>query len=177
MTTTTDTVTVPATGTYAIDPARSTIAFATRHLFGLAPVRGSFRPRAGTIRVAEPLAESTVRARIDAGSFHTSVAARDRVVRSATYLDTANHPDIDFAATGLTRDAQGWVLAGTLSVRGRSRPLPVRVLAVSCSGDDLRVRARARVDRYEFGITAGRGMTGRWLTMTLDVVASSRRAA
>ena len=175
MTTTTNAVqnavAVPATGTYDIDPTRSTITFTTRHLFGLAPVRGSFRLRAGTIRIAEQLAESTARAWIDADSFHTTVAARDRAVRSATYLDTTNHPDIQFAATGLTRDEDGWALTGTLTVRGRTRPLAVRVLSVAPAGADLRVRAQARVDRYEFGITAGRGMTGRRLTLTLDVLA------
>jgi hypothetical protein len=32
------------------------------------------------------------------------------------------------------------------------------------------VRARARVDRHAFGITAGRGVVGRHLTLTLDIV-------
>jgi polyisoprenoid-binding protein YceI len=168
----TDTVVVPATGTYRVDPTWSTVTFDTRHLFGLAPVRGSFRLRGGEFRVAEPLADSTARATVDATSFHTGLSARDRTVRSATYLDTANHPDIEFSATGLTRDEDGWVLAGTLTVRGKSGPLSVRVLSVSpARRGELRIRARAKVDRYAFGITAGRGMTGRRLTLTLDLVA------
>ena len=165
-------VTIPATGEYRIDPARSTITFATRHLFGLAPVRGTFRLRGGHIRVTEPLASSAARATIDAASFHTGTAARDTHVTSATYLDAARHPDIVFASTALTRDGDDWVLAGTLTVRGVTRPLPVRVSELSTSDGELRLRAAARVDRHEFGITAGRGMTGRRLTLTLDVVAA-----
>lgn len=165
-------VTIPATGEYRIDPARTTIAFATRHLFGLAPVRGTFRLRGGHIRVAEPLASCAARATIDAASFRTGTAARDSHVTSATYLDAARHPDIVFDSTAMTRDGDDWVLAGTLTVRGVTRPLPVRVLELSTSDGELRLRASARVDRREFGITAGRGMTGRRLTLTLDLVAT-----
>jgi polyisoprenoid-binding protein YceI len=165
-------VTIPAAGEYRIDPARTTVAFATRHMFGLGPVRGTFRLRGGHVRVAEPLSESAARATIDATSFHTGTAARDAQVTSATYLDAARHPDIVFASTGLRRDGDGWVLAGTLTVRGVTRPVPLHVRELSTVGSVLRVRATAVVDRREFGITAGRGITGRRLALSLDVFAA-----
>lgn len=165
-------MTIPATGEYRIDPARTTVAFGTRHMFGLAPVRGTFRLRGGHIRVTEPLGESAALATIDAASFHTGTAARDKQVTSATYLDAARHPDIVFASTGLRRDGDGWVLDGTLTVRGVPRPVPLQVSELSTVGSVLRVRATARVDRREFGITAGRGITGRRLTLNLDVFAA-----
>ena len=46
----------PRPGRYEIDTSCSAVTFRTRHPFGLAPVRGSFAIRAGTIDVAEPLA-------------------------------------------------------------------------------------------------------------------------
>ncbi len=171
----TGTVTIPAAGEYRIDPDRTTVSFATRHLFGLAPVRGSFRLREGHITVADPAPGSAVRATIAAGSFHTGTAARDTHVRSARYLDTERHPDIVFASTGVERAGGEWVLHGSLTVCGRSRPLDVRVLAMRPSGPDLRLTAQARVDRYEFGVTAGRGVAGRRLTLTLEVVAARRQ--
>jgi polyisoprenoid-binding protein YceI len=170
-TTTTQPVTVPAAGTYRIDPERSTVSFATRHMFGLAPVRGTFRLRSGHIRVAEDPAGSSAGATIAAESFHTGTAARDTQIRSASYLDTDRHPDIVFSSTGLERRDDGWVLRGTLTVRGTTRPVDVGVVSLAPDGPGLRLRAQARVDRYEFGITAGRGMTGRRLTLTLDVLA------
>jgi polyisoprenoid-binding protein YceI len=170
-TTTTDPVTIPAAGTYRIDPDRSTVSFATRHLLGLAPVRGTFRLRSGHIRVAAEPAGSEAGATIAAESFHTGTTARDTQIRSATYLDTDRHPDIVFASTGLEQRADGWVLLGTLTVRGRTRPLDVRILSLTPADGGLRLRARARVDRYAFGITAGRGIAGRRLTLTLDVLA------
>lgn len=43
------TASTPCPGTYTIDPERSVITVRTRHLFGLAPVRGTFRLGSGEI--------------------------------------------------------------------------------------------------------------------------------
>ena len=43
----TDTVQIPATGTYRIHPASSSVSFTTRHMFGLGAVKGTFGVRFG----------------------------------------------------------------------------------------------------------------------------------
>ena len=48
----TDTVTLPKTGTYAIDPAHTEVGFIARHLIGT-KVRGRFTDVSGTFTVAE----------------------------------------------------------------------------------------------------------------------------
>ena len=53
-------VTVPAPGRCRIVPERSVITFATRHLFGLAPVHGTVGLREGRIHVAPRGTESAV---------------------------------------------------------------------------------------------------------------------
>ena len=60
-----ETQVTPRPGRYEIDTSCSAVTFRTRHLFGLAPVRGSFAVRTGTADVAEPLADSNVSAQID----------------------------------------------------------------------------------------------------------------
>jgi hypothetical protein len=59
-----------------------------------------------------------------------------------------------------------------LTVRGRTEPLDVRVDEVRVLDTRLRLRASAEVDRYVWGITAMRGMTGRRLRFTLSLVAT-----
>src|SRR5258708_36770188 len=61
-------VQIPAAGIYQLDPAASTVTFATRHMFGLAPVKGTFRLVSGQITIADPVTSSTVSAVIDAPS-------------------------------------------------------------------------------------------------------------
>jgi polyisoprenoid-binding protein YceI len=167
----TETVEIPAVGTYRIVPGESAITFVTRHMFGLAPVRGSFALREGVVRVADPVEASTVRATVPAASFDTGVAARDDTVRSAQYLDAQRHPLITFEVNGVARDG-GWVLRGALTVRGRTEPLDVRIDEVRVLDGRLRLRASAEVDRYAWGITAMKGLTGRRLRFTLSLVAA-----
>jgi polyisoprenoid-binding protein YceI len=168
--TSTETEVLPSAGTYRIDAAASAISFTTRHLFGLAPVRGVFALRDGVVHVGSPVETSTVRATIDAGSVDTGLAARDTTVRSQQYLDVGHHADITFAADGVVRDG-GWVLRGTLTVRGRTEPLDVRVDEVRVHDDRLSLQASAEVDRYAWGVTAMKGMTGRRLRFSLSLSA------
>lgn len=163
------TIEAPALGAYRIEPGESTIEFVTRHLFGLAPVRGTFTLREGVVHVAEPVEASMVRATIDVRSFDTGNTARDDVVRSSRFLDAAAHPDITFVANDVTPDQ---VLRGTLTVRGRVQPLDVRVDEVRVLGHRLQLRASAEVDRYAWGITASKGLAGRRLRFTLSLVAT-----
>jgi polyisoprenoid-binding protein YceI len=158
----------PALGAYRIEPAESTISFVTRHLFGLAPVRGTFTLREGVVRVADPVEASVVHAIIAADSFDTGLSARDNTVRSQQYLDVSRHPDITFVADGVHEGT----LRGSLTVRDRTGPLDVRIDEVRVLDHRLQLRASAEVDRYAWGVTAMKGMTGRRLRFTLSLVAT-----
>ncbi|MEU0939287.1 YceI family protein [Embleya sp. NPDC005971] len=161
----------PRPGHYEIDPAGSTITFRTRHVFGLLPVRGSFAISAGTIDVVEPPAASRARVEIDAASFTSPSAARDKVVRSARFLDADRHPTISFAADRLDRDMP----TGTLTVRGVARAVPVSIVAIDVLPRAFSVRATARVDRTAFGVTASRGMAGRHLDLVVEITCAQIR--
>ncbi|MCX5384035.1 YceI family protein [Streptomyces sp. NBC_00083] len=155
----------PALGHYAIDPAASTVAFTTRHVFGLLPVRGTFALRSGSVDVAEPLGASRVRAEIDAASFTTGSRQRDRAVRSARFLDAGRHPLITFTADRV----EATTVAGVLTVCGSARPVTLSIGESACGAGWFTARATVRVDRTAFGVTASRGMAGRHLDVTVGV--------
>ena len=155
----------PPAGRYDIDASRSAITFRTRHLFGLAPVRGSFAIRAGSIEVAEPASDSRVHVEIDAASFHTRNPMRDGAVRSPRLLNAEQHPVLMFTSGGPDGDA----LPGTLTVRGVTRPVAVAVEETAVSTQSFTARGTARVDRAEFGVTGYRGLAGRCLEITVEV--------
>jgi polyisoprenoid-binding protein YceI len=157
-------VTTPQLGRYEIDTGRSAVTFRTRHLLGLAPLRGRFAVRGGTVDIAEPLAASAVHAEIDAASFHTRNPQRDASVRSARLLDVARHPVITFTSECV--DDQE--LTGTLTVRGVTRPVTLSVEPLVVSRRSFTVRATTRIDRTEFGLTAYRGLAGRYLDLSVE---------
>lgn len=161
----------PPEGDYRIDPGRSSVSFTTRHMFGLGKVRGSFHLEEGWIHVADPVGESSARATIAAASVDTGNSTRDSMLRSPTYLDTQAHPHITFTSTGLRQDSGTWTLHGTLTVRGTAGPVELRVERAETDGAVVSLTARCRIDRYAFGITKMKGMTGRWQEMLLDLTA------
>ncbi|MGI9009033.1 MAG: YceI family protein [Streptosporangiaceae bacterium] len=159
-------------GSYAIDPGRSRVRFQARHMFGLGPVHGTFGIDRGEIVIAEPVTGSAAEAVILAGSFSTGNRMRDADVRSAKYLDTAAHPEIVFRSQRVEQSGYGWTLHGDLTVRGQAQPVSVVISSARGTEDGAAFEATTTIDRYAFGITKGKGMTGRSLTLTFDIVAA-----
>ena len=112
----------PQPGHYDIDPDRSRVTFATRHLFGLGRVKGSFAVRRGSADIADPLEVSAIYADIDTASFRTNSRQRDRSVLSPRFLDAAGHPVMTFRSDRIAAEDQA--LTGTLTCAARPGPSP-----------------------------------------------------
>ncbi|MFE5023898.1 YceI family protein [Streptomyces sp. NPDC056656] len=106
---------MPDSGTYEIDPAASSVNFRMRTVFGLFPVRGSFRITRVRIDVTGPVEKSTVDVRIGADTFESGSVRRDEHVRSAGYLDVATHPEFAFRGDGVEVGTDVTVLTGQLT--------------------------------------------------------------
>ena len=113
---------IPA-GTWAADPAHSTVGFSVKHL-GIATVRGSFGAFSGTLSVGDDLAASRIEGSIEATSVDTNEPQRDDHLRSADFFDVANHPQITFVAETLRqRDDEEFEIDGSLTMHGVTRPV------------------------------------------------------
>ncbi len=160
-----ETLTTPQLGRYEIDASGSTVRFRTRHLFGLAPVRGEFAIRTGTVDVTEPLADSRISVQLDAASFRTGNRQRDNNVRSARFLDTSRYPVMAFVAERV----EGTAVTGSLTVRDVTRPVRLSVEPSGVARREFSARVTTRIDRAEFGVTASRGLAGRYLDLTMEI--------
>ena len=125
---------LPAPGRWQIDPGHTELAFIGRH-FMLTKVRGRFTGLSGVIEVAERPGESTVAVTVDMASVESGNQARDDHLRSADFLDVANHPAGAF--TGRVPDWQGTrgVLAGELTLRGVTRPVTLEAEYLGYAAD------------------------------------------
>jgi polyisoprenoid-binding protein YceI len=166
------TVQTPAAGTYRLDPQASSIDFATKHMFGLGKVTGTFRLISGEITIADPVTSSTASAVIDASSFQTGNGARDKDVKSANFLHAGEHPQITFTSTDLARDGDRWLLRGKITVRGTSTPAELVVTEARTGADDIFVKATTRIDRYAHGLTKKKGLADRYLDLTITARAT-----
>jgi polyisoprenoid-binding protein YceI len=153
-----DGVSIPAPGTFTIDPAHTEVSAVVRHLV-VSKVRGRFAGVTGTITIAEEPLESSVTASIPAETINTGVADRDQHLRSADFLDVENHPTLDFRSTGVVKHrGSDFVVRGELTIRGVSREVELDVefegVARSPWGQEvIAFTAKTEFDREEFGMT------------------------
>jgi polyisoprenoid-binding protein YceI len=138
-------------GTWVLDPRRSSIRLKTTAL-GLFRVNGVFGEASGQGTVS---ADGTVSGALSvaAASIDTRNAKRDTHLRSADIFDSDHHPYITFTVDGIWPSGQGITAAGTLTVRGRSRPLSFDAVATVPDNGEIWLDAEARIDRTSFGLT------------------------
>ncbi|MER7207846.1 YceI family protein [Streptosporangium sp. NPDC000239] len=186
----TQTVEIPGyvAGTWTIDPAHSEVGFVVRHLL-ISKVRGRFTAFEGRIVTgADPL-ESSVTARVDLASVDTGNPQRDDHLRSADFLEIDRYPTLTYHADALRREGEEFVLDGELTLKGVTRPVPLRVeingfgpdpyLPDPRAGARVGFSARGEIDRTDFGVSfnspipGGEGLTlGEKVQIFLEIQAA-----
>lgn len=163
-------------GTWTIDPLHSGVGFTVRHLV-VSRVRGRFGTFEGTIVTgADPLA-SSVTATVDLASVDTGNAQRDEHVRSGDFLDVANYPSMSYRSTGVRAEGEDFVLDGELSLRGRTREVPLRLEIGGFGPDPFRqddpfkgaragFTATGELSRLEFGVGEATTVAGGGLALS-----------
>jgi polyisoprenoid-binding protein YceI len=151
----------PVSATWDIDTSHATAGFKVRHLM-VAHVRGHLGPVTGTIFIDElDLSRSRVDVSIDARGIDSRDPKRDEHLRSADFLDVANHPTATFRSTRVEAPsgARGDLrVTGDLTIRGVTRPVTLEVDALAPAitdpwGNTRRgVSARARINRKDWGL-------------------------
>jgi polyisoprenoid-binding protein YceI len=138
-------------GSWTLDPARSEVRLESRHTWGLRPVHGVFRQVTGTGTVTAT-GQVTGTLTVAAGSVDTKNKMRDKDLRSAKLFDIASHPDITYTVDGMQPADQGVRVTGSLTVRGRTRPLSFDA-KISAAAGEVRLDAEVPVNRVDFGLT------------------------
>lgn len=184
----------PATdlaATWDIDTSHANAGFRVRHLM-VSHVRGHLGPVTGTVVIDEQdPSRSRVDVSIDARGIDSRVAARDEHLRSADFLDVANHPTVTFRSTrveapsGPTGDLR---VTGDLTIRGVTRPVTLEVEALPPAIQDpwgnrrRGVSAHARINRKDWGLKwnlaleAGGVTVGEEVTIEIDAEIVARKA-
>jgi polyisoprenoid-binding protein YceI len=152
----------PLTSTEAvwdIDGAHSATHFKVRHLM-VSHVRGTLGMVSGTVLIDEQdITRSRVDVRIDARGIETRDEKRDEHLRSADFLDVANHPFITFVSREVRRERDGRVkVVGDLTIRGITRAVTLEVEALDSAVSDpwgnikRGVSARTTINRKDWGL-------------------------
>lgn len=143
------------TGTWRLDPGRTTIGFRTKALWVL-NVTGTLRAAEGSA-AADPSGQVTGRLVIDASSVDTKNATRDRHLRGADFLDAGRHPVMIFDVTGARLGApEPGTVTGALTICGVTRPAEFQATLRADGDAAVIVDARADIDRSQWGVSWAR---------------------
>jgi polyisoprenoid-binding protein YceI len=152
------------TGSWTLQPNRSSVTVKTRSMWGLIRVRGTFTSVRGT-GTLDPDGAVRGSVTIGAASLDTGIDRRDAHLRSVDFLDVDAFPDVVLTVTGvigaeladaaLTGDRVTALVEGMLEVVGRTVPVSFPA-AVEFAGNNAFVDATLTVDRSAFGLTWNR---------------------
>jgi polyisoprenoid-binding protein YceI len=138
------------TGSWKLDPGHTSIVFITKAMWVLT-VRGAFTATegSGTVGADGSVSGSIV---IDAASVDTKKKKRDDHLRTADFFEVDAHPTITFSLTEAHPKGAGKVdLAGTLTIRGTTRPVTLAADVSSTDGSAI-VATEFDIDRSEWGL-------------------------
>ncbi len=153
-----DGVSLPAAGTYVLDPTHTRIGFVARHLM-VTKVRGSFREFEGSITIGEDAASSTAQATIKTASIDTGTPDRDTHLVSGDFLEVEKYPNLSFAnARVVSQKGSDFKVTGDLTIKDVTREVTLDVELDGVAKDPwgnekLAVTARTEIDREDFGMT------------------------
>jgi polyisoprenoid-binding protein YceI len=156
---------VPAAGTWTIDPAHSAVSFVTRHLM-VSKVRGHFNEYNADLLIAERPEDSKVDVTISAASVDTGDEGRDGHLRSADFFDVETYPKITFRTLSVEpKGDEDWLVHGELTVRNVTKPVDLDVEFAGVTEDPwgntrAGFSATTEIDREDFGLTWNQPLAG-----------------
>lgn len=107
---------------WTFEPGHTAAEFRARHMM-VTWVRGHFKDVHGTLDFdPDNPTQASVHAIIDAAGIWTGEPARDAHLKSADFLDVANHPQIMFRSRGVDQTGcNQYRVTGDLTIRGVTR--------------------------------------------------------
>ena len=157
-------------GSWALDASRSEVRLRSKSMWGLVAVKGVFGQVAGSGTVSAA-GETSGTITVAAKSIDTKNKKRDEHLRSADFFDAANYPSITFQADQVQPSSEGVMVTGSLTVRGRTRPVSFGARVASFDGDEVWLDGAVQVNRGDFGLTWNQmGMASMNNTITVHAV-------
>jgi polyisoprenoid-binding protein YceI len=149
----------PGASTWEIDTAHSAAHFKVRHLM-VSHVRGTLGPVSGTVTINDQdITRSSIDVRIDASGVETRDAKRDEHLRSADFLDVANHRTVTFVSRSVRKESEDTLkVTGDLTIHGTSKPVTLEVEGLTPPVTDpwgnikRGATARTRINRKDWDL-------------------------
>ena len=164
-----------------IDPGHTFPTFEVRHL-NVATQRGRFNRTQGRVSLDLEGGSGAAQISIDTASVDTGNEELDKLLRTRSYFNVRDYPQISFKSTAMEfADSKPTLIHGELTFLGETRPVDLKVLYFGCSrlpfvGNRCGADLTARFKRSDFGMNTMLGFVSDEVTMQIQVEAVKGRA-
>jgi len=162
---------------YTIDPHHTYPNFTISHL-GFSTMHGRFGKTRGTIEMDLAAGTGRVSVIIDAASVDTGYKVRDDDLRSPSFLNAAEFPEITYQSTRVRFESGRPVrIDGKLTIAGATRSVTLTVTHMKCGTNPFSKKAACgfdagtRIKRSDFGIKYGLPLIGDEMALFFEVEA------
>lgn len=156
-------------GVWNLVPDRSSFSFKIRNFWGLMNVKGQFTDVSADGQVT---GKGAVFGRLDiqTASLRTGIRKRDEHLRSADFFDVERFPEMSVVVTAIAPTTGNAAdLRATFTIKGITEPLPLPVEITVLGDGSVRITAKVKIDRAQFGLGWNRlGMIGKAATASAD---------
>ncbi len=156
-------------GNWQLDTYHTQVEFSARHL-GMMKVRGHFAEVSATADIDPDHPEtSSVEVTIQSGSVRTHNEARDKDIRSSSFLEVDKYPTITFKSTGVTAlGGDHYKLTGDLTIKDTTHPVTLDVTRYGELNDErmghrIAYAAETEINRKDFGLSFNVVLDGRFV--------------
>jgi polyisoprenoid-binding protein YceI len=131
---------------------------------------GSFKKLAGTFSVDGDVTKSKLEVTIDIDSMVTDATKLTAHLKSPDFFDAKRFPEAKFVSKSIKAGADGYVVAGDLTMHGVTKPLSFPA-KIDLANGGVTVSSQFDLNRHEWGISYGKGNVNDLVKMTLEVKA------
>ena len=146
---------------WKVDMAHSSVSFEVTHFF--TPVNGFFKQFETELRFdPENLEGSFAQVVIDVSSVDTDEPKRDKHLQSEDFFDESTYPEIKFASTKFSKTADGYLMAGNLTLRDVTKAVNIPFKVLGLGGHPMKkgklitaIRGELTLNRNDYGVGSG----------------------
>lgn len=144
--------------TWTLDHNHTEVTFKVKHLV-ISSVTGKFKSFDGSVESdKDDFTDAKIRFTADVNSIDTGNEQRDGHLKSADFFDAANHPQLTFESTSVTKKSGNeYVVSGNLTMRGKTKPVELKAefggIQKDFYGNTVAgFEIEGKVNRREFGL-------------------------
>ena len=117
---------------------------------------GGFKSVSGSINVAgDDLTTLSIKVDIDMNSLWSDNEKLTGHLKADDFFGVKDHPKATFTSTKVTKSDKGYLIAGDLTIRGKSKPISLE--AEVSTTDGFKLTSDFKIDRTQFGMEYGKG--------------------